>query len=116
MRLVFLVAGALALPLAALAQSLPGDQLKQALVGKTIAGTEDGDSYTERLEPDGSIAGVAKYSGHWQINDDQICLSYDEGSPVKEKWKCSKVRLDGRQIIWDDNSTATIADGPRSGP
>jgi len=104
----------LALSATAFAQSLSGRQIREVLEGKTITGVENGESYSERLSPDGTILGRSasgSYSGRWRISGNEICFLYEEGRRGTGKWDCNEMRLRGNQIIWDDNTTATLS-GP----
>ena len=80
---VSILAGAL-LMMPAMAQSKDlssDDQIREALVGNTVSGVEEGKSYVEFLQPDGRIDGEGRdgrYTGHWQIAKGQICFSYDD--------------------------------------
>jgi hypothetical protein len=112
MRVTLLVSVTLALSTTAFAQALSDAQIRQALVGKTISGTENGEAYSEYLNPDGVISGRSSsgaYSGRWRISDNEICFLYEEDAGRGGKWDCNEVRLRGNQIIWDDNSTATVS-------
>ena len=115
MRILLLATVTLALSSTAFAQSLSGSQIRETLVGKTISGVEDGESYSEYLNPDGTISGRSpsgRYSGRWRISGDEICFLYDEeGMRNAGKWDCNEVTLRGSRIIWDDNTTATLT-GP----
>jgi hypothetical protein len=98
----------------AFAQYLSDTQIRQALVGKTISGIENSESYSEYLSPDGTISGRSPsgtYSGRWRISGNEICFLYEEGRPGTRKWDCNEVRLRGNRIIWDDNTTATVSGG-----
>jgi hypothetical protein len=108
MRIAMLAAAILALSTTAFAQSLSGNQIRQTLVGGTISGVENGETYSERLNPNGTISGRSKsgaYSGRWRISGDEICL-LEEGA---RQWDCNEVRVQGDKIIWDDNTTATLS-------
>jgi hypothetical protein len=114
MRVMLLAGVALALSTTAFAQELSGTQIRQALVGKTISGIENGESYSEYLSPDGGISGRSPsgaYSGRWAISGNEICFLYEEGSRRSGKWDCNDVRLHGNRIIWDNNTTATVSGG-----
>jgi len=72
----------LALSTTAFAQSLSGDLIGTTLVGNIFSGVADGESYSEHLNPDGTISGQSPssaYSGKWRISGDEICFSYMEG-------------------------------------
>jgi hypothetical protein len=114
MRVMLLAGVTLALSTTAFAQALSGTQIRQALVGKTISGIENGEAYSEYLSPDGAISGRSSsgvYSGRWRILDNEICFLYEEDAGRGGKWDCNEVRLRGNQIIWEDNSTATVSGG-----
>jgi hypothetical protein len=78
-------------------------------------GVADGESYSEHLNPDGTISGHSPsgaYAGRWRISGDQICFSYPEGKR-DAKWDCTEVKLKGSRIIWDDNTTAKLSEKRR---
>jgi hypothetical protein len=111
MRVILLAGVTLALSTTAFAQALSGTQIRQALVGRTISGFDKGEAYSEYLSPNGSISGRSSsgaYSGSWRILNNEICFLYAEDAGRGGKWDCNEVRLRGNQIIWDDNSTATV--------
>jgi hypothetical protein len=90
-------------------QSLSGDQIRETLIGNTLSGVEDGKSYSEHLNPDGTISGRSasgSYSGRWRISGNRICFLYAEGSTKSD---CTEVSLDGDRITWGDNTTATLS-------
>jgi hypothetical protein len=104
--------------------TLPNDQIRAKLVGNTISGVEDEETYSEYLKQDGKIAGFApsgKYTGRWRIADDQICFFYDgAGKTVTsaKDWECSFVAIDGSKITWDpgpDASESTLIAGNPKG-
>ncbi len=121
MRIALVVSMTLALSATAFAQSLSGNQIRQALIGHTISGVQNGKSYSEYLKPDGTISGrdsSGAYSGHWRIADNEICFIYEDSS---KGWDCSGLKLRGNLIIWNDNTTATLSNpsstvSPASGP
>jgi hypothetical protein len=87
------------------------DQIREALIGSTISGVEDGKSYVEFLQPDGRIDGdgrEGRYSGHWQIAKGQICFSYDEDGKANS-WDCVKVGIEGARIVWIDKGERSYA-------
>jgi hypothetical protein len=95
-------------------QSLSGDQIRETLIGNTLSGVEDGKSYSEHLNPDGTISGRSasgSYSGRWRISGNRICFLYAEGSTKSD---CTEVSLDGDRITWGDNTTATLSKPARS--
>jgi hypothetical protein len=105
MRITFALCIASMLSSQALGQAtmpLSGDLLRETLIGNTIAGIENGESYSEYLRSDGSISGLSgsdKYSGRWRISGDQICFLYPEES---RNWDCTQASLQGNEIIWSD--------------
>jgi hypothetical protein len=73
MRLAMLgLAGLLVLSSASFGAILTTEnQIRQAIVGSTVSGTEDGKPYAEYFLPDGHIRGVdpeGPYSGEWRIS------------------------------------------------
>jgi hypothetical protein len=111
MRSVLVAFVALAFSTPVFAQSLSGNQIRQALVGHTINGVENGQSYSQYLNPNGTITGHSAsgdYTGRWRIQENEICFLEEEST----KWDCNEVKLRGNQIIWDDGSTATLSGGP----
>jgi hypothetical protein len=97
------------------AQFLSSNQIRERLIGKSINGVQNGEHYSEFLNPNGSIEGGTPsgdpedaYWGSWRILGNQLCLYFpSEG----KKWDCTRVRLRGNQVIWDDNTTATLSGG-----
>jgi hypothetical protein len=117
MRIALIVASTiLAFSTAAFGQSLSGKQIRETLIGNTFSGVdEDGESFSEHLNPDGTISGRSQsdsYSGRWRISGNQICFLYPQGDQ-STKWDCTKVRLDGDRITWEDKTTATLSRGAR---
>jgi hypothetical protein len=95
----------------AFGQSLSGKEIRETLIGNTLSGVSDGESYSEYLNADGTIVGRSpsgSYSGKWRISDDQICFLYPQGNQSTE-WNCTEVRVDGDRITWEDNTTATLS-------
>ena len=124
MRVLLLAIMALVLSTAAFARSssgagqLSGAQIQQTLVGKTLSGMEKGESYSETLNPDGTITGHSAsgdYSGRWRITGNQICFFYEEETNGG-KWDCTGARLQGAQVTYDDGTTAMVTDGPGPAP
>jgi hypothetical protein len=112
MRIALLAGVILAWSAAAFAQSLSGDKIRTTLVGNTFSGFADGETYSEHLNPDGTISGQSPsgaYAGRWRISGDEICFSYTEDK-LDPKWDCTEVILKGNQIIWDDNTTAKLGE------
>src|SRR5882724_241683 len=84
MRIALIVASTiLAFSTTAFGQSLSGKQIRETLIGNTFSGVdEDGESFSERLNPDGLISGRSpsgSYSGRWRISGKQICFLYPQG-------------------------------------
>ena len=87
------------------------DQIREALIGNTISGLEDGNSYVEFLQPDGRIDGEGRegrYTGHWEIAKGQICFRYDEDDKASS-WDCVKVGIEGARIVWIDKGEKSYA-------
>jgi hypothetical protein len=110
----------------ALAQSattLTAQEIRDQLIGNTISGVEDGESYVEYLRKDGAISGQSgseKYSGLWRIGDDQICFFYKEdgkSASKSENWDCTFVVIHGDKVIWQgtDDPDATLLAGNPNG-
>jgi hypothetical protein len=59
-----------------------------------------------------SRPGLLRAARRWRISGDQICFSYAEGQRDL-KWDCTKVKLKGNQIIWNDDTTAELSEGAR---
>ena len=105
MRILLLATVISALSTTAFAQSLSGDQIRERLVGNTMSGFDDGEYYSQVLNPDGSITGRSSsgsYRGRWNISGNEICLSYESESD------CTGVKLRGGRIIWDDGTGAWL--------
>ena len=99
-------------------RTLSGNEIRRVLIGNTISGVDDGESYSERLNPDGTISGKSgsdSYSGRWRITGNQICFWYEEDKSANE-WDCSTARLRGNSITWDDNVTAVLGASAPVGP
>jgi hypothetical protein len=111
-------AGLLALSSASFGAVLTTEnQIRQAIVGSTVSGTEDGKPYAEYFLPDGHIRGVdpeGPYSGEWRISGRELCERYfaqrteeafpDEGS--SSDWECMRVEITGSRFAW-------VVDGER---
>jgi hypothetical protein len=93
------------------------DQIRQAIIGNTISGIEDGKPYAEYFLPDGHLRGVepeGPYTGEWRISGRTLCERYftqrteepdpDEGSP--SGWECMSVEITGSRFAW-------VVDGER---
>ena len=90
-------------------------QIRQAVVGNTISGIEDGKSYTEYYQPDGYIHGLVPegpYVGEWRIAGRTLCVRYfeikedEDGSGSIGAWECMGVEIRGTHFAW-------IKDGER---
>jgi hypothetical protein len=87
------------------------DEIRQAVVGNTISGMEDGKSYTEYYQPDGHIHGLdpeGPYVGEWRIAGRNICVRYfdEDGKGSIGAWDCMGVDVKGSIFAW-------ITDGER---
>ena len=98
-------------PTCVLSKELINDaQIREAIVGNTISGREDGAAYVEFINPDGRIVGEdrdGRYTGRWRLNEGRICFSYDKDGGKASDWDCAQVGLEGSRIVW-------ISDGDRS--
>ena len=94
-------------------------QIRQAIVGNTISGVEDGKSYTEYYQPDGYIHGLEPeglYVGEWRTTGRNFCVRYfdkgegadreEQGSGSIGAWECMGVEIQGSLFAW-------IKDGER---
>ena len=93
-------------------------QIRQAIIGNTISGTEDGKPYTEYFLPDGHLRGMAPdgpYAGEWRISGRKFCeRSFeDAGSGLHDSgdagaggsygdWECRGVEIVGSRFAWID--------------
>ena len=88
-------------------------QIRQAIVGNTISGVEDGKSYAEYYQPDGYIHGAEPeglYVGEWRTTGRNLCVRYfDKGEgPDREEvgsgtigaWECMGVEINGSSFAW----------------
>jgi hypothetical protein len=84
------------------------DQIRQAIIGNTVSGTEDGKPYTEYFLSDGHIRGVdpdGPYTGEWRVSGRTLCERYfDAGSFTA--WECMGVEIVGSRFAW-------VVDGER---
>jgi hypothetical protein len=106
------LAGLLAVPSASFGAVLTTEeQIRLAVIGSTVSGTEDGKPYTEYFLPDGQIRGMdpeGPYSGEWRISGRKLCERYfaqrtdeaipGEGSP--SDWECMGVEITGSRFAW----------------
>jgi len=73
-----------------------GQQIKDRIIGNTVAGTMSPDStYTEYYADDGTIKG-ASYTAKWTIDGDTLCFNYDEAPQAD----CYAVMIDGNAVEW----------------
>lgn len=88
------------------AKLLKTDQeIRNAIVGNTFSGEEDGEPYVEFLRPDGKLVGTdgdERYSGRWTISGGRICLSYDDERRKAAESDCSQVDLLDFGVKWVD--------------
>lgn len=70
--------------------------IRERIIGNTVTGTMSPESaYTEYYAPNGDIRG-ASYVAIWTIEDDSLCLDYDESPQID----CYRVYLDGDAVEW----------------
>ena len=74
-------------------QALSGDQIKQALTGRTVAYEAGG---TQQFLEGGSTTydSGKPQAGSWRIEGDQYCSVW----PPSDHWACYGVEIDGDQI------------------
>ena len=88
-------------------------QIRQAIVGNTISGTEKGKAYLEYFQGDGFIHGrdaEGPYVGQWRISRGQLCMSYFEEDKTVSAWECSRVALEGSRLAWLDDEGREYSD------
>ena len=99
-------------PPAACAKALASDdQIRQALVGNTISGEEDGKTFSEYFNPDGRVlgeGGEGRFSGHWHIAGGQMCVRYAEPTGSESIWECSRIDVEGSAVTWSDEEGKTV--------
>jgi len=87
-------------------------EIRQAIVGNTISGVQDGKSYTEYYQPDGYIHGLeteGPYVGEWRIASQNVCVRYfddDNKNGAIGAWECMGVDVTSSLFAW-------IKDGQR---
>ncbi len=73
-------------------------ELKKTLVGNTLAGNSEGNTYIEYNQPDGLISGLwnekERYKGEWTIEGKVWCYKYEESSG------CNTIAKSGNKIYW----------------
>jgi hypothetical protein len=88
-------------------------EVRHAIIGNTISGTEDGKPYTEYYQPDGYIHGQeseGSYVGEWRIAGRNFCVRYfnrgegpdrdEDGSGSIGAWECMGVDIQGSLFAW----------------
>jgi hypothetical protein len=100
----------LSMPSASLGGALTTEaQIREALSGQTVSGSEDGKTYAEYYVSDGSIRGrddEGPYSGEWHISGRRFCMRYFDEDRGPTKWDCVGVAITGAGFAW-------IEDGER---
>jgi hypothetical protein len=117
MRIVTLVLTSSVILASTIAMARPlenDDEIKQALVGNTISGETNGQSYSEFLMPDGRLSGMepdGAYTGHWHVESGRICFSYDDENHKPGPWvDCARVDVEGSRVTWvDENGDQSVA-------
>jgi hypothetical protein len=99
-------------PPGANASALSGAQIGAQVIGNSITGvdSDNGESYTEYLKPDGTISGIedsGAYSGSWRIVNNKLCFHYDDNDGDSEGWDCTPVTLVGTNVYWSNE----VSDG-----
>ncbi|HYA80576.1 MAG TPA: hypothetical protein VED87_06585 [Methylocystis sp.] len=87
------------------------DQIRQAIVGNTMAGEDEGESFSEYYNPDGRILGerrAGRYTGHWHIAGAQMCVRYADDDGKESVWECSRIDVDGNKVTWSDEEDKAI--------
>ena len=93
---------------ASVATALSGAEIQARLIGNTITGVEDGETYAEYLAPDGTISGEGDsgaYAGFWRVAGDQLCFRYDDDD-AGGAWDCASVTLIGASVYWSRGAPA----------
>ncbi|MDQ0395865.1 hypothetical protein [Labrys monachus] len=94
---------------------LTGAEIKARIIGNTVTGVDDGDTYQEYYNPNGSIAGTdntGKYTGNWRIDGDQLCTIFqdtDNDVVTAKDWNCSNIGVIGDHVIWNDDGDLSDA-------
>lgn len=104
-------------------------QIRQAIVGNTISGVEDGKSYAEFYQPDGYIHGMEPeglYVGEWRIAGRNFCVRYfikgegpdweEVGSGSIGAWECMDVEINGSSFAWIKDGERYMAQIARGNP
>ena len=84
-------------------------EIRQAIIGNTVSGIEDGKSYTEYYQPDGYVHGLepeGPYVGEWRIAGRNFCVRYFDENASTGAWECMGVDIKGSLFAW-------IKDGER---
>ena len=100
------------LPPAAHAAALTtDDQIRQALIGNTVSGEDDGENFSEYFNPDGRVLGErrdGRYSGHWHVAGAQMCVRYADNDGKESIWECSRIDIDGNKATWSDEEGKAV--------
>ncbi len=108
--LILALSGLLSVSTPSFGDVLTTDQkIRQAIIGNTVSGNEDGKRYVVFFLPDGSIHGQGAdgaYSGEWRISRRRICVLYSEDEGPSKDWECMHVEVTGSRLTW-------IEDGER---
>jgi len=103
-------AGVLLLTSASLGGVLANEEeIRQALVGNTVSGTDDGKAYAEYYRPDGYVYGEdpeGPYVGEWRIAGREFCTRYFDEDHSIGAWECKAIDISGSRFAW-------IEDGDR---
>ena len=90
----FLLALTLVASPAAAVEPLTGDEIRDAVSGKTVAGGMQATGpYTEFYAADGEIRGDG-YTGSWTVESDAMCFDYGDGPD------CWNVGMSEGEILW----------------
>ncbi len=118
MRVTILSVAGLLLTNASFAGVLATDEeIRQAIIGNTVSGTEDGKPYTEYYGPDGYVHGEdaeGPYVGEWRVAGREFCTRcFDEDHSVSA-WECKGIDIAGPHFAWiedGDRYTARLVRG-----
>lgn len=79
------------------------DEIRHAIIGNTVSGTEDGKPYAEYYRPDGNVHGEepeGPYVGEWRITGREFCTRYFEEDHSVSAWECKGVDVSGSHFAW----------------
>jgi len=111
---------------------LTASEIKARIIGNTISGVDDGETYMEYYSPNGTILGTdssGKYTGNWRIDGDQLCTLFPDDDDSDDdnstdnsaganktnnaggakSWSCSNIGLIGDKVIWNDDGDLSDA-------